>query len=314
MKLDAIRHIVVPPSLAGSRLDQALSELFPEYSRSRLQAWIKSNQVSVNGANLRARDKVMGGEVIDLQPEVEPDARVLAQAIDLSIVYQDAALIVVNKPPGLVVHPAAGNRDGTLQNALLHHDPNLAILPRGGLVHRLDKDTSGLLVVARTLESHTALVLQLQDRAFEREYLALVQGEVTAGGTVDAPLARHPVDRKRYAVRDHGKWAVTHYRIERRMPRYTLLRVKLETGRTHQIRVHMAHIRHPIVGDPIYGGRLKIPAGASEGVKEALRQFRRQALHATRLGLTHPESGEFMNWEVPMPDDMQHLLQQLSEQ
>lgn len=310
---ESSRTILIPAEMAGYRLDQALAELFPEFSRSRIQAWIKSGQVQVNGQELRARDKVLGGEQVWLQPEVEPDQTVQPQEMELTVVYQDEALLVVNKPAGLVVHPAAGNWDGTLQNALLHHDPELAKLPRAGLVHRIDKDTSGLLMVARTLTAHTALVAQLQARAFEREYLTLVKGELTAGGTIDAPLARHPVDRKRYAVREQGKWAVTHYRIEARYPRHTLLRVKLETGRTHQIRVHMAHIKHPIFGDPVYGGRLQMPPGLSESSMETLRCFKRQALHAARLGVTHPQTGEHMAWQAPLPDDMQRLLETLGE-
>lgn len=311
MNPDQTRSILIPSEMAGYRLDQALADLFPEYSRSRIQAWIKSDRVQVNGELLRARDKVIGGEEVRLQPEVEPDTRVQPQAMDLDIVYQDEALLVVNKPAGLVVHPAAGNWDGTLQNALLHHDPELAKLPRGGLVHRIDKDTSGLLMVARTLTAHTALVDQLQAREFEREYLTLVNGYLTGGGTIDAPLGRHPVDRKRYAVRETGKWAVTHYRIEARYPQHTLLRVKLETGRTHQIRVHMAHIKHPIFGDPVYGGRLRLPPGISAEAADVLRHFKRQALHAARLGVVHPVTGQQMVWEAELPPDMRTLLQTL---
>ena len=301
----------IPDEMAGTRLDQVLATLFPDYSRSRLQSWIKQGLVTVNGDTWRPRDLVLGGERVRLQPQLEASETIQAEAIELDVVYQDEALLVVNKPAGMVVHPGAGNRDGTLLNALLHLDSELAGLPRCGLVHRIDKDTSGLLIVARSLTAHTQLVQQLQARAFVREYLTLVQGELIAGGTIDASLGRHPVDRKRYTVREDGKWAVTHYRIASRLPRHTLLRVKLETGRTHQIRVHMAHIKHPIVGDPVYGGRFRLPPGTDEETAEVLRQFKRQALHAARLGVVHPMTGEAMEWQVDMPEDMQTLLKVL---
>jgi len=229
------------------------------------------------------------------------------------IVYEDDEILIINKPAGLVVHPAAGNWNGTLVNALLNHEPQLNTLPRAGIVHRLDKETSGLLMVAKSLKAHHSLTCQLQERSISREYLALVKGWMTAGGTVDAPIGRHPVDRKRYAVRDDGKPAVTHYRLEQRFAKFTLIRVKLETGRTHQIRVHMAYIKYPLVGDPVYGGRFQLPADCSEALELALRGFKRQALHATRLGLVHPETGEYMEWEQPMPEDMQHLLEVLQQ-
>ncbi len=301
----------VPPELAGRRLDQALAELFPDYSRSRLQQWIKQGRVTVDGAELRPRDKLSGGERIELQPVEENREECLAQDIPIHIVYEDAHLLVVDKPVGLVVHPAAGHHDGTLQNALLHHDANLATLPRCGIVHRLDKDTSGLMVVAKSLKAHKSLVAQLQARTVRRRYLALVQGRVTAGGTVDAPIGRHPVDRKRFAVVPKaGKEAVTHYRIAERFPHHTLLRVELETGRTHQIRVHMAHLRHPLVGDPQYG-RLRLPPGASDQLIAMLRHFRRQALHAEKLSLVHPESGKTISWKSPLPVDFAALLDAL---
>lgn len=298
----------VPARLGGRRLDQALAELFPEYSRARLQAWVKAGQVRVDEQLPRPRDKVVGGEVIRVRAEIASDAPLQAQPIALDIRYEDVALLVVNKPAGLVVHPAAGNPDGTLQNALLHHHPALAVVPRAGIVHRLDKLTSGLMVVAKTLEAHTDLVRQLQARSVGREYLALAQGGVSAGGMVDAPLGRHPVERKRIAVVDAGRHAVSHYRVEERFRAHTLLRVRLETGRTHQIRVHMAHIHHPLVGDPVYGGRLRLPKGASDELVAALRGFRRQALHATRLTLRHPASGAALSWEVQAPADFQDLL------
>lgn len=297
----------IPANLSGLRLDQALVEMFPEFSRNRLQEWIKSGCVLVDGKSLRAKDKVLGGLEVALRAELAEHGVDQAEDIPLRIVYQDASLIIVDKPAGLVVHPAAGHWDGTLVNALLHFAPELAALPRAGIVHRLDKDTSGLLMVARTLQAHKVLVEQLQARDIEREYLALVQGCVTAGGTVDAPLGRHPTDRKRFAVREDGKPAVTHYRVAERFAWHTLLRLKLETGRTHQIRVHMAHLHYPVFGDPVYA-RLRLPAGADPVLSECLQSFRRQALHATRLALTHPDSGEYCEWHSPLPEDMQTLL------
>ena len=298
----------IPGELAGLRLDQALARLFPDYSRSRITQWIRSGQVRVDGATRKPRDAVLGGEQVCVEAELPADVRVEAEPIPLDIVYEDEALLVLNKPAGLVVHPAAGHNAGTLQNALLHHDPELARVPRAGIVHRLDKDTSGLMVVARTVEAHHDLVAQLQARSVRREYLALVQGELVAGGTIDAPIGRHPVDRKRQAVTASGREAITHYRIERRYQGYTLLRVSLETGRTHQIRVHLAHIRHPIVGDPVYGGRPRVPRGLDEALRARLQGFPRQALHARRLGLLHPRSGEAMQWEAPPPADMAELI------
>ncbi|MEJ2646721.1 MAG: 23S rRNA pseudouridine(1911/1915/1917) synthase RluD [Gammaproteobacteria bacterium] len=301
----------IPDTLAGRRLDQALAELFPDYSRSRLQQWTRAGKVRVDGRPGQVKERVAGGEQVDVDAQLEAEVAPAPQPIPLAIVYEDEALLVIDKPVGLVVHPAAGNRDGTLQNALLHHDPGLAAVPRAGLVHRLDKDTSGVLVVARTLTAHKRLVEQLQARAFQREYEAVVWGVLTAGGTVDAPIGRHPVDRKRMAVVAGGKPAVTHYRVAERFRAHSRLRVHLETGRTHQIRVHMASVRHPLVGDPVYGGRLRIPAGATEALVAALRGFKRQALHAARLGLVHPLTGESMEWHSPLPADMVGLLEVL---
>jgi len=303
----------VPEELAGMRLDQGLAEIFPDYSRSKLQTWIKAGRVLVDGEQMQARHKLDGGEEIELDAEAEQVVEYDAEDIPLDIVYEDDALLIVNKPAGLVVHPAVGNWHGTLVNALLHHQPALDTLPRAGIVHRIDKETSGLLMVAKTLAAHTSLVEQLQERAIEREYLALVKGWMTAGGTVDEPIGRHPTDRKRNTVRRDGKEAITHYRLEQRFKRHTLIRVKLETGRTHQIRVHMAHINYPLVGDPVYGGRFQMPADCSPALAEALRNFKRQALHAAKLGLEHPETGEYMEWEQAMPDDMRHLLEVLTE-
>jgi 23S rRNA pseudouridine1911/1915/1917 synthase len=306
-------HCQIPAACAGMRLDQALAEALPTYSRSRLQQWLKAGQLRVDGAQRRPRDPVSGGETVSGELSLEIETTAVAQDIPLAMVYEDADLLVINKPVGLVAHPAAGHRDGTLVNALLHHAPELAALPRAGLVHRLDKDTTGLLVVARSRRAHTALVEQLQARAIEREYLAVVNGVPVAGGTVDAPMGRHPVDRQRMAVTPGGKPAVTHYRVLRRFRAHALLRVKLETGRTHQIRVHMAHIRWPLLGDPVYGGRPRVPPGASPRCIETIQQFRRQALHAERLALMHPVTGEWLEWWAEPPADLAELLAVLAE-
>lgn len=309
----AVRESRIPTELAGQRFDQALARLFPEYSRSRLTQWIKDGHALLDERPARPRDAVMGGQHVSLQAVEEPLTGVEPEALPLDIVYEDPALIIVNKPAGLVVHPGAGNRAGTLQNALLHYAPELLNVPRCGLVHRLDKDTSGLLAVARTLESHTKLVAALQEREFEREYTTLVNGVMTGGGTVDAPLGRHATDRLRMSVREGGREAVTHYRVLKRYRAHTLVAVQLETGRTHQIRVHMAHIRYPIVGDQVYGRRLTLPPGATPRLKEALQGFRRQALHARRLGLAHPTTGEQLHWEVPLPADLEALVDALED-
>ena len=303
----------IPENAAGRRFDQVLAELFSDYSRSRLQQWVRDGAVLLDARRVEAKYRVSGGEWVEIVAELREDSEVLPQAIPLDVRYEDKHLLVINKPAGLVVHPAAGNRDGTLQNALLHYDARLAALPRAGIVHRLDKDTSGLMVVARQLSAHKSLVEQLQARSVHREYLALVQAQVTASGHVDAPIGRHPRDRLRMAVVESGKPAVTHYRVLERFPAHTLVEARLETGRTHQIRVHMAYIHHPLVGDPLYGGRFRLPAGASEALAEALRKFRRQALHARRLEFTHPASGEPVGWEAGLPADFEHLLAVLRE-
>ncbi|MGH8309961.1 MAG: 23S rRNA pseudouridine(1911/1915/1917) synthase RluD [Steroidobacteraceae bacterium] len=303
----------VPVELAGLRLDQALSRLLPDYSRSRLKEWIEAGRVSVENRTPRPRDLLSGGERVVVNAEMSAAETVTPQAIDLDIVHADDWLIVVNKPAGLVVHPGAGNRDRTLQNALLHHDSALAELPRAGILHRLDKDTSGLLVVARTLAAHTTLTRQLQAREIEREYEAICVGAMTAGGTIDRAIARHRTDRVRMAVRDDGREAVTHYRVIERYRAHTHVRVNLETGRTHQIRVHFAHIRHPLVGDSIYGGRLMLPRGATASLVAALRCFPRQALHASRLRLVHPHLQREIEWRAPLAADMKALVQVLRE-
>ncbi|MEN8762905.1 MAG: 23S rRNA pseudouridine(1911/1915/1917) synthase RluD [Thiogranum sp.] len=301
----------IPETLAGRRLDQVLAELFPGYSRSRLQQWIKAGKVLLNQQPVIARYRVAGGEQVEIRAQLQRQTEVLPQAIPLDIRFQDQHLLVLNKPAGLVVHPAAGNPDGTLQNALLYYDPELASLPRAGIVHRLDKDTSGLMVVARSLSAHKSLVEQLQTRSVHREYLALVQSVLAAGGTVDAPIGRHPRDRLRMAVVESGKPAITHYRVLERFSAHTLVQARLETGRTHQIRVHMAHIRSPLLGDPLYGGRPRLPRGVSPLLRETIRAFHRQALHAVRLQLIHPASGEAVGWEAEIPRDYKHLLDML---
>lgn len=303
----------IPEAVHGKRLDQALAGLFPDYSRSRLQKWLKDGQITLNGQHARAREKVYGGEEVVIQAQLEEEGHWEAEAIPLNIVFEDEHILVINKPAGLVVHPAAGNSSGTMLNALLHHAPELAHVPRAGIVHRLDKDTTGLLVVAHTLPAQKYLVEQLQARAFLREYLAVVNGVLVSGGSVDAPIGRHPVQRKRMAVVESGKEATTHYRIRERFRHHSLLSLRLETGRTHQIRVHMAHIQHPLIGDPVYGGRLKLPPRCSDRLAQTLRKFHRQALHATRLGLEHPVTGEQMEWEAPLPEDMQLLISALQE-
>ncbi|WP_057956767.1 23S rRNA pseudouridine(1911/1915/1917) synthase RluD [endosymbiont of Ridgeia piscesae] len=293
---------------AGRRLDQVVAEQFAQFSRSRLQRWIKDGRLLLDGRPGKPKQKVRGGERLELVPQLEQEVTSRPQLIPLDILFEDESLLVVNKPAGLVVHPAVGNPDGTLLNALLHHFPAISQVPRGGIVHRLDKETSGLLVVAKTLQAQTALVAQLQARSMKREYRAFAQGVMTAGGKVDAPIGRHPVHRTRMAVVANGKPAVTHYRVIERYRFHTDLRIQLETGRTHQIRVHMAQIRFPLVGDPVYGGRLRLPTGISDALAEGLRAFKRQALHARRLELVHPESGEQMSWEAPLPEDMEQLL------
>lgn len=301
----------VPLAAAGQRFDIALAGLFPEFSRSRLAEWIKSGHALLDGRRARPRDRVRGGERVSLMALPPMQTQAAAEPIGLSVLYEDQAVIVVDKPAGLVVHPGAGNPDGTLVNALLHYDPRLAALPRAGIVHRLDKDTSGAMVVARTLPAHARLVAQLAAREVHRQYLAVVVGALVSGGSVRAPIDRHPRDRLRMAVREDGREATTHYRLRERFRAHTALECRLDTGRTHQIRVHMQHLRHPILGDPLYGGALKLPAGASEEVMTLLRGFRRQALHAEVLAFMHPHGGVRLRIQAPLPQDMQRLLQVL---
>jgi 23S rRNA pseudouridine1911/1915/1917 synthase len=301
--------IAIPAEFAGLRLDQALARMFPEYSRSRLKEWLLAGAITVDGGPKRPRDAVSGDEIVTMQPQAEVEVRAEPEAIALDIMYEDGELLVVNKPAGLVVHPGAGNPAGTLMNGLLHHVPKLEEIPRAGIIHRLDKDTSGLLLVAKTLTSHTALVRLLADREIARHYVAVCNGVLTGGGTVNEAIARHPVDRKRMSVQQNGKPAVTHYTVRERFAAFTLVDVKLETGRTHQIRVHFAHRRHALVGDQVYGGRLALPKGASEELIQTLRHFKRQALHATRLAFEHPQGGELIELEVAPPKDFQTLLE-----
>lgn len=303
----------LPMRLAGMRFDQALAEMFPQYSRSRLASWIKSGAATLDGRNARPKDAVLGGETVRVAARLEVVSRDQPEAIGLDVLYEDAHLFVIDKPAGLVVHPGAGRPGGTLVNALLHRDAQLERLPRAGIVHRLDKDTSGALLVARTLEAHTALVAMLAERRIHRQYEAVVQGVIVAGGTIDAPMDRHPTDRLRRAVREDGRPAVTHFRVRDRYRAHSLVECRLETGRTHQIRVHMQYRRFPIVGDPLYGGGLRLPKQASDALIERLRGFRRQALHAERLSFEHPFGGATVDARAPRPKDLAALIRALEQ-
>jgi 23S rRNA pseudouridine1911/1915/1917 synthase len=302
------RTATVPAAASGRRFDAVLAELFPEFSRSRLAEWVKSGAARLDGETARPRDAVRAGQVVSLDVVLDTQTHALPQDIALDVLYEDEHVLVINKPAGLVVHPGAGNPDGTLVNALLFRDPALAALPRAGIVHRLDKDTSGVMVVARTLQAHASLVEQLSARDVHRQYLAVVVGAMVAGGTVSAAIDRHPRDRLKMAVREDGRDAVTHYRLRERFRTHTAVECRLETGRTHQIRVHMTHIKYPIVGDPLYGGALKLPKGASEELAAALRSFKRQALHAETLEFAHPVSGEPIRCTAPVPQDLLDLM------
>ena len=302
------RSLQLGRDCAGLRLDQALAQAWPEFSRGRIQQWIETGQLRVDDAPRRCRDRVWGGEAIRLDAALVGAGRDAPQPIPLRIVHEDDALLVIDKPAGLVVHPAAGNPDGTLLNALLHHAPALAALPRAGIVHRLDKDTSGLLVVAKTLQAHCSLVEQLRQRTVHREYRALVVGELVGGGSVEAAIGRHPTQRTRMAVVANGRPALTRFRVLERYPGHSLLGVELATGRTHQIRVHLTHVKHPLVGDPVYGGRPRPPKRCSPALAAAIQGFPRQALHALRLGLEHPATGQTLIWEVPMAPDLGALI------
>jgi len=310
---ESTRQAVVPDTAAGRRFDAVLADLFPEFSRSKLSEWIKSGDVLLDGEPVRGRDPVRGGEVASLHVVLDTQTHAEPEDIPLDILYEDEHVYVINKPVGLVVHPGAGNPTGTLVNALLFRDPGLSVLPRAGIVHRLDKDTSGVMVVARTIQAQTALVEQMAARNVHRQYLAVVVGALVSGGTADAPIDRHPRDRIRMAVREDGKDAVTHYRLRERFRAHTALECRLETGRTHQIRVHMAHLKHAIVGDSLYGGALKLPKGATDELVAQLRGFKRQALHAETLEFAHPITGEPIRNSAPLPADMVALLDALRE-
>ncbi|MFD2168106.1 23S rRNA pseudouridine(1911/1915/1917) synthase RluD [Thalassotalea euphylliae] len=304
----------IPAELLGKRLDQALAEMFPDYSRSRLKEWIVGGNVEINGTVItKAREKVFGGETVEINATIEAEVRFEPQDIPLNIVYEDEDILVINKPADLVVHPGAGNPDGTVLNALLHHCPELEVIPRAGIVHRLDKDTTGLMVVAKTIAAQTNLVDALQAREITREYEAVANGIMTAGGTVDEPIGRHSTKRTHMAVTISGRPSMTHYRIMEKFRLHTRLRLRLETGRTHQIRVHMAHIAHPLVGDPLYGGRPRPPKNATPELLQYLREFKRQALHARMLSLYHPITGQKMTWEADIPDDFVKLVNLLKE-
>lgn len=298
----------VPPELAGQRLDQALARMFPEYSRSRLKRWIVNGLVTVDGDALRPRDPVASGQAVELAPQPEVAIATVPEPIELTVCYEDEDVLVINKPAGLVVHPGAGNTHGTLMNGLVHYLPHLAELPRAGIIHRLDKDTSGLLLVGKSLTAHTHLVRELALRNIARGYRAVCMGVLTGGGTIVAAIARHAVDRRRMCVREDGKPAVTHYRVLERFPAHTYISVQLETGRTHQIRVHFAWRRHPLLGDPVYGGRLALPAGATSELQAELKGFRRQALHAATLSFAQPGSGATVDVAADPPQDFAQLL------
>lgn len=303
----------VDDDLIGKRLDQVVAQLFPDYSRSRLQGWIKDGSLTVDGETRRTRDKMLGGEIIEVTAELETIDNHVAQDIPLDIVYEDDDILVINKPAGLVCHPAPGHSDGTLLNALLHHCPDISQVPRAGIVHRLDMDTTGLMVVAKTIQAQTDLVAQLQDRSMGREYEAVVHNVMTGGGVVEEPMARSSRNRQKMAVSAMGKEAVTHYRVLNKFRTHTHIRLKLETGRTHQIRVHMSYIHYPLVGDQVYGGRFRLPKGVSEEMQQHLKGFKRQALHAKKLELWHPVTGDQLSWEVDLPDDLQQLLTMLQQ-
>ncbi|WP_132144081.1 23S rRNA pseudouridine(1911/1915/1917) synthase RluD [Luteibacter rhizovicinus] len=313
--MTVLRHeATVPVTAAGRRFDQALAEMFPQYSRSRLTGWVKAGSVLLDGKKAPPRQLLHGGEKVELEAELEAEVVAAPEAMDLDIRFEDDDLLVLDKAPGLVVHPGAGNPAGTLLNALLHHCPKLAELPRGGIVHRLDKDTAGLMVVAKSIAAHTALVAMLSRHDVHRQYEAVVIGTMVSGGTVDQAIGRHQHDRLKQGVRDvedGGKEAITHYRIRERFRAHSVLQCNLETGRTHQIRVHLAHMGHPLIGDPLYGNGLRLPRGADQALIDVLRGFRRQALHAERLAFEHPITGEALDFASPRPADQEALIEAL---
>ena len=304
--------IIIPERMTGQRLDVALSEMLPDYSRSKITAWIKSGEALIDHKSFKPKDKVNGSEMVELTISQKQNNDWVGEDIPLNVIFEDDDIIVLNKAVGLVTHPGAGNWSGTLANALLHYEPKLATLDRAGIVHRLDKNTSGLMVVARNEKSQKYLVEQLQKHSVSREYSAIVYGHMVAGGTIDEPIGRDTKDRVKQAVSSHGKEAVTHYRVIDRYQNHTHIKAILETGRTHQIRVHLSHIGYPLIGDPMYGGKVRFPKKADVILKEAIVNFKRQALHARKLTLTHPISGELMSWKAPLPEDMLALLDVLS--
>ena len=305
--------IIIPERMTGDRLDVALSEMLPDYSRSKITAWIKSGDALINNKAFKPKDKVNGSQVVMLSLNKKQNNDWSAENIALNIVFEDEDIIIINKPFGLVTHPGAGNWNGTLANALLYYDPELSKLDRAGIVHRLDKNTSGLMVIARNEKSQKYLVEQLQSHSVVREYSAIVYGHMISGGSVNDPIGRDPKDRIKQAVSSNGKDATTHYRVIDRFKSHTHVKAILETGRTHQIRVHLSHIGYPLLGDPMYGGRVRFPKKASEILKESLLGFKRQALHSKKLTLNHPSTGELMSWKAPLPDDMLELLNILNE-
>lgn len=311
------KNFVVLNEHHGQRIDSVLAQLLPEFSRSQISCWIKTGTVTVNQKTCKPKDKIITGTCIEINVDFTPTEinfeQCEAEDIPLNIVFEDDEILVLNKPAGLVVHPGAGNREHTLVNALLHHAPSLANLSRAGIVHRLDKDTTGLLIVAKTLISHTALIRQMQARSIKRQYVTLVQGHVVGGDTIDTGFGRHPRNRLKMAVMGQGRQAITHYTVKKQYHDFTLLNVSLMTGRTHQIRVHMAHVNHPVVGDPLYGARVRFPEDASDTLRAVLQQFKRQALHACSLGFDHPITGEALHFEAPLPDDFKALISALDE-
>lgn len=299
----------------SQRIDTVIAQLLPEYSRSQISTWIKTGAVTLNQKTCKPKDKAQEGDLIaifvDFTPQEVDFNQCEAEDIPLDVVFEDEEVIVINKPAGLVVHPGAGNRDHTLVNALLHHEPSLRHLPRAGIIHRLDKDTTGLLIIAKTLTAHTSLIRQMQAREIQRHYVALAQGHVIGGATIDTGFGRHPRNRLKMAVIGQGRQAITHYLVKKQYGDYTLLDVNLMTGRTHQIRVHLAHINHPVVGDPLYSGRMRLPINASDELRTLLQQFKRQALHACSIGFLHPKTAEELHFKAPLPDDFKRLLQEL---
>lgn len=311
MNLHIQQNLQIPEESAGKRLDHALSLLLPDYSRMQIQAWIQEGAVTLNNQVVKSKTKVKGGETVVLNAMLESTGEWLAEALPLDIVFEDEYLLVINKPANVVVHPGAGNKSKTLLNALLHHAEGQRLLPRAGILHRIDKDTTGLLIVAKTVEALTHLQRDLSAKRIKREYLALVKGQITSGGRIDAPIGRHPKQRTKMAVVQNGKPAATSYRVKQRFPFHTLLHVQLETGRTHQIRVHMAHIGHPIVGDPLYGSREKLTKKMPQSLVHAIQAFKRQALHAFYISFAHPITKKTLTFELQMPEDMQQLIKML---